>query len=355
MVKKLTLAIIGIAVAFGLVEGYFRFFNPQPTGPVGFAFDPALGTMPTPRSSGVKFTPGYHTFSYHSNSLGLRGTREYGLEKTAPRLLLIGDSFTWGWGVNDDETFASELERRFAVSGTIAEVVNAGVGGKGTDYAIKFLETHGVTLKPDALAVFFYYNDYFDNGTSEYYRIEADSALTERSLTDTRTARKDFFRHIPLYDWFGRWSHAFNFVKNELQKVLLYTQAERAELTERSRAPMLSVENVAATKVFIGVLHREITREGIPLFFFYVPSREDTARYRAGGGPSDFEERLAEMLRAEEIPFTSLTPLVAGLPGSIDNLYYPVDEGGHWRAVTHRAVGDFLATFFAPRFGGGGR
>ena len=43
-----------------------------------------------------------------------------------PRILAVGDSFTFGVQVSDDETWPSALERRLH-----AEVVNAGVGGYG--------------------------------------------------------------------------------------------------------------------------------------------------------------------------------------------------------------------------------
>lgn len=48
-------------------------------------------------------------------------------------IVLCGDSFTFGWGVSTEETFASYLDEIVhRVSGGTHRVVNLGVGGYGT-------------------------------------------------------------------------------------------------------------------------------------------------------------------------------------------------------------------------------
>jgi hypothetical protein len=44
---------------------------------------------------------------------------------------MVGDSYTFGWGVNDDETFASQLDDLLKKESDVREV-NLGVGGYGT-------------------------------------------------------------------------------------------------------------------------------------------------------------------------------------------------------------------------------
>jgi lysophospholipase L1-like esterase len=63
------------------------------------------------------------------NSLGYRG-REIGLkgDGRSIRVLCIGDSFTFGSYVNDDETLPFQLERMFEGSEYPIEVINGGVG-----------------------------------------------------------------------------------------------------------------------------------------------------------------------------------------------------------------------------------
>lgn len=62
--------------------------------------------------------------TYSINSMGLRDD-ESSLEN--PAVILLGDSFTMGWGVNQDSTFEKHLERS-----TNLKILNAGISSYGT-------------------------------------------------------------------------------------------------------------------------------------------------------------------------------------------------------------------------------
>lgn len=61
---------------------------------------------------------------YHINSMGLRDNEE---SLTSPDIIVLGDSYAMGWGVEQDETFADLIER-----GTNYKVLNAGISSYGT-------------------------------------------------------------------------------------------------------------------------------------------------------------------------------------------------------------------------------
>ncbi|MBL6764691.1 MAG: hypothetical protein ISQ14_07030 [Verrucomicrobiae bacterium] len=94
------------------------------------------------------------------NSKGLRD-REYRFERTpgVPRMLVLGDSFTWGYGVSDEEIFTEVMEQAFTDAGTPWEVVNSGVSGWGTDQEYLFLRREGFRYRPDLLILAFYVNN----------------------------------------------------------------------------------------------------------------------------------------------------------------------------------------------------
>ena len=93
----------------------------------------------------------------NSNSRGLRGRREYSYEKPAGvrRLLVLGDSFTFGEDVSDDETYCHQLER--LLPGT--EVLNLGVHGYGHDQMLLYFREEGVKYRPDLVVLGFLYDD----------------------------------------------------------------------------------------------------------------------------------------------------------------------------------------------------
>jgi lysophospholipase L1-like esterase len=94
------------------------------------------------------------------NSKKLRD-REIGYERTfgTRRILMLGDSFTEGWGVRFEDTFSKRIERLYAQSGTAAEVINAGVGNYNTVQEAQYFLTEGHKYSPDIVVLNFTYND----------------------------------------------------------------------------------------------------------------------------------------------------------------------------------------------------
>jgi hypothetical protein len=94
------------------------------------------------------------------NQRGYRGREHWG--EAAPgnrRVVMLGDSLTFGTGVADGQTFSDRLE---AAGGF--EVVNLGVDGYGTDQELIRLENEGFSYRPhDVVLNFCLRNDYVDN------------------------------------------------------------------------------------------------------------------------------------------------------------------------------------------------
>jgi hypothetical protein len=83
--------------------------------------------------------PGQCTFENIEFRTELRinrlGLRDDDAALQAPDVIVLGDSYTMGWGVNQDETFSQVLAR-----GTGLKVLNAGVSSYGTVREMKLLE-----------------------------------------------------------------------------------------------------------------------------------------------------------------------------------------------------------------------
>lgn len=67
------------------------------------------------------------------------------------RIVAVGDSFTFGDEVADDETWAEQLEGILDASGSPTEVINLGVNGYGVDQAVLRFERDGAPLAPDVV------------------------------------------------------------------------------------------------------------------------------------------------------------------------------------------------------------
>ena len=99
-----------------------------------------------------------------TNSFGMRGP-EISIEKPPGtyRIAIIGDSFTFGWGVEVEKSFVQVTERSLnaSLSGKQKiEVLNFGVPGYSTFQEAALLESLGAQFKPDAVVVYFIENDF---------------------------------------------------------------------------------------------------------------------------------------------------------------------------------------------------
>jgi GDSL-like Lipase/Acylhydrolase family len=96
-----------------------------------------------------------------SNSQGFRD-RERAVQRTspAPRIVALGDSFTYGAGVSYDQTFVTQLEQGMQREFPGAEVINLGVPGWETPEEVHLLKIYGIKFQPDLVILnFFIGND----------------------------------------------------------------------------------------------------------------------------------------------------------------------------------------------------
>ena len=122
-------------------------------------YDSLLGWSNSPGAEGVFEHPAFR-IGVHINSKGLRD-REYPYEPEAGRrrILVIGDSFVWGYGVEQPETFPKVLEA--ALPGI--DVVNGGVAGYGTDQELLWLRAEGLRYRPQVVILMMCGNDDDEN------------------------------------------------------------------------------------------------------------------------------------------------------------------------------------------------
>lgn len=155
-------------------------------------YHPDLGWVNKPGEWRQEFNLGEPIPVSISNQ-GLRDrTYQMPKPKNTRRILVLGDSFTWGWGVKVEDTFAKVLEKQLGRELPEIEVINAGVTGYGTDQELLWLEKIGYKFEPDIVIVFFFVNDLMDNSNSISYQIPKPIFVNDNGglrLTNTPTPR----------------------------------------------------------------------------------------------------------------------------------------------------------------------
>ena len=114
------------------------------------------------------FRPGRHRIGFPTNlaydvtinDLGLRGP-PLTIEKEAgvTRILALGDSITFGYYTDDEDTYPALLHARLKAAGHAVEVVNAGCGHFSIHDERAYFEERLLRLKPDVVVLQFCGND----------------------------------------------------------------------------------------------------------------------------------------------------------------------------------------------------
>ncbi len=126
-------------------------------GRIYFDFDVHSPTRGWALKPGLRELPVFDGKRLSTNSRGLRGAAEHDYEGPAAekRIVVLGDSFTFGEEVSDDETYAAQLARLLPD----VEVLNLGVHGYGHDQMLLYLREEGVKYRPDLVLLGFLPDD----------------------------------------------------------------------------------------------------------------------------------------------------------------------------------------------------
>jgi lysophospholipase L1-like esterase len=159
---KLLVVAISAIVALGLSEVAARIMFDAPPDPLRqpqlmYEFNPDMGFIHVPNEKGY-LDDGFATI----NALGLRGPLpEMPKPKGMVRILAIGDSTTFGWGVNDDGTYPAQLagDLNRAFPDRQIDIVNGGVGAYDLKHEVRLLRHFAPILQPDIVLVGPYWND----------------------------------------------------------------------------------------------------------------------------------------------------------------------------------------------------
>lgn len=163
------LAILAVASVIALLaaEAFIRLLPLLPVNAMGTVMrpDPILDHSLRPGARGRMMSMEYNV-TYAINSLGMRDDDLDDADRSG-RLLLLGDSFMEGYGVERGLILADRVEQPGRI------VMNAGVKSYSPLLEYLYLRHRGLVLKPDTVVLFF---DLSDPANDAYY--------TRRLITD---------------------------------------------------------------------------------------------------------------------------------------------------------------------------
>lgn len=92
------------------------------------------------------------------NSDGLRDKEYPASRGDEHRIIFLGDSLTFGWGVEQEDTFQYILEEELNKERP-TEIINFGTGNYNTEQEVNLFIEKGLKYKPDKVVLFYFIND----------------------------------------------------------------------------------------------------------------------------------------------------------------------------------------------------
>jgi len=323
-------------LAGGLSQGTASLIEPDPTLLWRLQRD-AHATV-----AGLEFQTTVRT-----NDLGLRGPPMTAPAPGTVRVLVVGDSFTLGAQVAEEETMAARLQPLLAAEmSRPIEVYNGGVDGYGTRQETLRVEEVARPLSAKVVVLnLFLGNDLWENTRFEARRAEVTEGRGGRSkqpvgVADWLAGRSHLFARIRATwtAWTGRVPAATR--QRYAQELALFTTAPVPDAVRDATADALRDHAATCTRMRLRCL---VTL--IPPAFAVATDRAAPTLRAFGLDPTtqdlDAPSRLVKQLMPASLPVVDLRPTLRAAAQTGTHLYFAYD--GHWTADGHQVAADATA------------
>lgn len=188
MLKRLSVLAVSLILALVIGEVGLRLFWDRPSATLAIGVtgihqpDDDLGWRPKPNFRTVHQLSRRHAVTVTTNR---QGWRDRDHEFTAPagrrRIVVLGDSFAFGWGVEDREHFPARLEAHAPA----LDVVNLSAAGWHPEHYRRVLERDGLRYQPEIVIVALVQNDITAEGVPSPGSAAANIPLNKTGASES--------------------------------------------------------------------------------------------------------------------------------------------------------------------------
>jgi lysophospholipase L1-like esterase len=337
--KKTLVGIICMGILIGLIlaELGARIFLPH-WGPTRaeradfWSFDDKLGWAHEKNQQG-RFNHPDFSVDVRINSHGQRDD-EYSLARTdKKRMLILGDSFGWGFGVEHDEIFCEIIENNHPDW----EIINASVSGYSTDQEFLYLKERGIHFEPDVVLLLFSTNDFRNNVVDEqcwYYKPRYVLSNDQLILENVPVPKSTLVQKLDRF-FFGK-TYLLKRIYLKIKIIGIQirssgktrTKGERSETPNKPAQPKKEQYRYQLVKRLIAEINNYSAERGARFVLVSVPLAEEQRRV------------LEEVAAREEIPYLPLNESIGQATGEVT---FKNDD--HWNVKGQKIVADSIERF----------
>lgn len=275
-------------------------------------FDKKLGIKLRPNKK-LTIKEREFTFTVTTNSKGFRDDEK---SLFAPNIITIGDSFTFGTGVNQESIFSNLIEEK-----TGQKVLNAGIGGYSTlQEFISYNQLIEAGIIQDQTTFFFYFsgNDLKDNMGYNDNRARPLILQKKASLYTAYPIKSDFYK----------WQEEVQ--KNKFPTICKksYTAFILVKIFKKLMTSSINYNSVDYSRKFDAfeyILKNHLPKDpNKKIVFIYIPSLQF---YENKKEKDDELIEIQHIMNTYNIPLIDLTSVLS------EDDYFPID--GHWNEKGH--------------------
>ena len=306
-------------------------------------YDDILGWRGIPFKEGDFRTEG-STTNIKLNSRGFRD-RDHDKEKREgkKKILLLGDSFTWGYGVE----FADIFFERIREQNASYEFINTAHSGYGIDQEYLMLDSECPEYEPDAVLLMFVLNDfaYIRQDSAHgyqkpYFRIK-EGALDLRNVPVSKEKkqlpgkgkskkvkfnRKYLYKHSLLFKLFEDAREDLQYRVGIKKMDEFYEESDKKWVTG---------------KMILEKMKRYCDNRDIKFLIVLIPNKLQLYTFYDSGNP---QRMISRFCREQSIPCLDMLPVFKReFKRNRKELYFDYDP--HWNASGHLLAGRLVKKF----------
>ena len=327
-----TIVLLVSIITLLLAEFYLRLFKPQAIIPRYVTDAPYGIRMNYPNIDVWHTTPDYR-INIRTNSKGVRNDREINYAKPLgkKRIIVLGDSFTVGYGVNIEDLYVTQLENRLKEAGYNVEVANLGVSGFSNAEELIMLEKEGLKYSPDLIILAYFQNDLDDNVRSGLYGISNGNLIRKNQTYLPQIKTRNFLYSSAIYRFLAEQSHLLYLIRRSISTIVKNKMLRKNESKLEYSDKKLKSKEILGAKI-IDQMYLISKRNNIPFILLDVTSEGLDTNI-----PTD------KMLYFNDMFFIESAETLKKAPP--DTLLYWQRSHGHWTPYSHKVVANDLADF----------
>lgn len=263
------------------------------------------------------------------------------------RIVGLGDSFLFGYGVESEETVLSVLCDALNADHEIEPEIyctNLGMPGYNINQYFQIVDNEFLELNPDIAIVFIYMNDFKRDLSYDFWKVNEDGFLLTWRFKELNE-KSSFMSRCELF--VKRHLYLYHFLRTRI-KVLMRKANLYAAAGQRSQ----SEKRCKYTCGLVFKMWRICANKNVPMILCIIPDKIQVQEGPMSGSQKDglqedelspnedLRNCLVRFANENAIPYIDLWEVFSSRHSDPASLYFQKD--GHWNVRGHTAAADAL-------------